>query len=150
MRTETREHRIVYYLGGSHTSGVEDERIRSPLAVHTLIKHGLPVACAQWARDHFGLARRSFNQVRPRQTLESAATRRDQRLTPAQSEKLLRLARLYAIAEETFGDRDRAAHWMNTPNTALAGARPAELSETESGAASVEQMLGRLAHGIAA
>ena len=71
-------------------------------------------------------------------------------LTPEQSDRLVRVARVIASAEETFGSRDKACTWLRRPTTALAGESPLNLLDTDEGAREVETLLGRVAHGIAA
>jgi hypothetical protein len=51
-------------------------------------------------------------------------------LTPEQSDRLVRVARVLAAAEETFGNREKAGTWLRRPTTALAGERPLELLDT--------------------
>lgn len=71
-------------------------------------------------------------------------------LTPEQSDRLVRVARVLAAAEETFGSREKAGAWLCRPTVALGGERPLHLLDTDEGARRVETLLGRIAHGIAA
>ncbi len=86
--------------------------------------------------------------VLPRKTL--ANRRKLGTLTPEQSDRLLRVARLLAMAEETFGSQARAGAWLRRPTTALAGERPLDILDTDEGARQVETLLGRIGNGIAA
>ena len=60
------------------------------------------------------------------------------------------MARLIAVAEETFGSQEKANIWLRRPTTALGGEAPLDLLDTDEGARQVETLLGRIAHGIAA
>jgi len=71
-------------------------------------------------------------------------------LTPEQSDRLVRVARLLATAEETFGNQDKAGIWLRRPTTVFGGERPLDLLDTDEGAREVETLLGRISHGIAA
>jgi putative toxin-antitoxin system antitoxin component (TIGR02293 family) len=62
----------------------------------------------------------------------------------------LRVARVLAAAEETFGSQEKAGAWLRRPTVALAGERPLELLDTDEGSREVETLLGRISHGIAA
>ncbi len=62
----------------------------------------------------------------------------------------MRVVRLLALAEETFGNQDKAHAWLRRPTCALADERPLDLLDTEEGGRAVETLLGRIAHGIAA
>jgi putative toxin-antitoxin system antitoxin component (TIGR02293 family) len=72
------------------------------------------------------------------------------RLEPVESDRFVRLVGLYAMAEAVFGEAGLAARWMVEPNRSLAGAAPEAYAMTDAGAREVEDLLGRIAHGIAA
>ncbi len=76
--------------------------------------------------------------------------RTPQRLSPAESEKAPRIARIAALAEETFGDREKAAAWLRRETKPLDGRKPLDLLDTEIGGQAVEDLLHRIAHGFAA
>lgn len=59
-----------------------------------------------------------------------------------------RLGRVLAHAERVLGTRDKASEWLRRPNRALGGATPLALLDTNSGAAQVDDVLGRLEHGV--
>jgi len=70
---------------------------------------------------------------------------------PAQiepSHKLLRFLSISARAGEVFANRDKALEWLQAPCPALHGATPLDAAETESGCQEVEDILGRIEHGI--
>jgi putative toxin-antitoxin system antitoxin component (TIGR02293 family) len=71
-------------------------------------------------------------------------------LDPAESDRLLRLVRLVAAANETFGDQEKAMTWLSRENRALDGLTPLSLADTDLGAKGVETLLGRIGHGLAA
>lgn len=78
-------------------------------------------------------------------------TRRKQegRFRPDESERLLRLSRVINAATELFeGDRRAAVSWMQSPNKAFQGGTPLEMARTEVGAREVENLIGRLEHGV--
>ena len=69
-------------------------------------------------------------------------------LTSAESDRTVRMARLYAHAVEMIGDQDKAIEWLVTPNRALGGERPLDQLDTDMGARIVEDILGRIAYGV--
>lgn len=73
--------------------------------------------------------------------------RRSGKLARHESDRLYRLARLVAIANEYFGDPERAKRWLKHPNRALGGIAPVAMIDTELGARQVENILGRIAYG---
>jgi putative toxin-antitoxin system antitoxin component (TIGR02293 family) len=80
--------------------------------------------------------------------LQRLAKQRAPRLTPAQSDRLYRLARLVALAEEVFEDRERAHSWLRQAQRGLGGRVPLELMRTEVGAREIEDLLGRIEYGV--
>jgi putative toxin-antitoxin system antitoxin component (TIGR02293 family) len=80
-------------------------------------------------------------------TLSRRATSKG-RLTAAESDRVVRLARVLALAKETLGDMDRASRWLQTPNRALEGDKPIGRLDTDTGVRSVEQVLGRIEYGL--
>jgi putative toxin-antitoxin system antitoxin component (TIGR02293 family) len=71
------------------------------------------------------------------------------RLSPDESDRLVRLASLYAKTEDLFeGDKEKAARWFMTEKRALGGAAPIDYADTEIGVQEVEDLIGRLEHGI--
>jgi putative toxin-antitoxin system antitoxin component (TIGR02293 family) len=76
--------------------------------------------------------------------------RRKGSLTPEQSDRVIRVARIFAEALETFGSREKALTWIRRACSVLGGKAPVDLLDTEEGARMVESLLGRIAHGLAA
>lgn len=75
--------------------------------------------------------------------------KKDNEALPAPaSERLVRLAELYARAEGVIGDADLAKQWMQTPRSAFDGKTPLEMASSELGAREVEDLLGRVEHGV--
>jgi len=82
----------------------------------------------------------------PERTL--ARRKKEGLLTSDESAKLIRLARVVERAEEVFEDMPATIDWLKSPNTALAGETPLSLLDTDIGAESVLDTLGRIAHGV--
>src|SRR5258708_24234690 len=72
--------------------------------------------------------------------------RRSGRLARLESDRLYRLPRIIALAQQSLGDRQSAARWLKRSNPALAGASPISVMDTELGARRVETPLGRIAY----
>jgi putative toxin-antitoxin system antitoxin component (TIGR02293 family) len=73
--------------------------------------------------------------------------RDDRPLDSAASERVVRLADVIRVAEETFGGRDAGARWLKTPNLALGDATPLSMLDTELGALEVRRILSSVSHG---
>ncbi len=71
------------------------------------------------------------------------------RLNPGESERLLRLSRAFEGAVGLFeGNVEGAVAWLKKPNRALADKAPWDYLQTEIGAREVENLIGRLEHGV--
>lgn len=139
-------HRIMSGLGGSRL--LRGVSMDSPRTIVRLMRRGLPVDSADYAREHLGLSHHVFDSVLPRTTLISARKSKRRTLSKPVSENLFRLARLVAVAEEAFGEDDAARQWVTTPNPVFADEAPGTLADTEAGAAWVETVLMRMMYGV--
>lgn len=74
--------------------------------------------------------------------------KKENSLPPDESERSYRIARLTDRAYQVFEDPDKVARWFSEPNYALGNKKPLDLARTEPGARLVEQLLGRIEHGI--
>lgn len=138
--------RTVEVVGGKAVVGGD---IRNSLDLVRAVRRGLPVGAALHVLASGRLTPAEMDKtVLPRRTL--ANRRKVGTLTAEQSDRLLRVARVLAAAEETFGNRDNAAAWLRRPTQVLAGESPIDLLDTDEGAREVETLLGRIGHGIAA
>jgi putative toxin-antitoxin system antitoxin component (TIGR02293 family) len=113
------------------------------------IERGLPYSALEHLQRNAGLdpdLLLQWIQVAPR----TLARRRAQgRLSPEESDRLLRAARIFGCALDLFhGDRAGAVEWLSHKMAALGGATPIEVSRTEVGAREVENLIGRVRHGV--
>lgn len=74
--------------------------------------------------------------------------RRKGALSPAESEKVGRFARVIAAAEHVFDTTADARRFLVTPHDLLDGKTPIETAMTEMGAVRVEELLLRAVYGI--
>ncbi len=82
----------------------------------------------------------------PARTL--ARRKREGKLNTEESAKVVRLARVIERAEEVFEDFDAAIDWLKSANVSLDGNTPLSLLDTDVGAESVTDTLGRIEHGV--
>jgi putative toxin-antitoxin system antitoxin component (TIGR02293 family) len=54
------------------------------------------------------------------------------------------------MAEDVLDSKHDASEWLTTPNRSLGRVSPMEFAVTEIGGREVEDLLGRIAHGVAA
>ena len=85
-------------------------------------------------------------QINPR-TL--SRRRREGRLHADESDRVLRLSRVYGRTLDLFGgDLDKARHWLSTPKVALGDESPLDYSRVDVGAQEVVDLIERIEHGI--
>jgi putative toxin-antitoxin system antitoxin component (TIGR02293 family) len=71
------------------------------------------------------------------------------RLAPEESERLLRISGVFENALQLFeGNVAAAVTWLTSPKRALGDHTPLAYSRTEPGAREVENLIGRLEHGV--
>jgi putative toxin-antitoxin system antitoxin component (TIGR02293 family) len=143
----TRATRVAEVMGGYSVLGT---RIRSLGDLDRAVANGLPKpALGRTVRRVMHAPRdaaRLLAAIGPPATYK----RRRTAFTAAESERIERLARAIAAAEEAWGDRDAAEAWMLAPHQMLEGKRPVDAALTELGARRVEALLDRLVHGLPA
>ena len=137
---------IAGMLGGRKVLG---KAIRNADDLADLIRKGLPAgsvtALAERLRVSNGVLSRTLGI--PQRTLTRRVSQASL-LTPAESDRTVRMARVYASAIEMIGDEEKAIQWLSTPNRALGGSRPLDQLDTDTGARMVEDVLGRIAYGV--
>ena len=112
------------------------------------IRAGLPMVEFEALQDLLGLGAEELagHLAISRSTL--IRRRKSRRLDAQESDRLLRYARLYARAEAVLGEAGAARNWLKQPARALGYIPPLEFAETEACAREVENLLGRIEHGV--
>lgn len=70
------------------------------------------------------------------------------RLDLAESDRVVRYARLMGLATQVLESPENARLWLSMPKKGLGGAIPLKYAETEFGARQVEDLLGRIEYGV--
>ena len=75
--------------------------------------------------------------------------KKEKKLSPEESDRLVSVSRLLAQTFELFeGNTEAGLRWFISPNRALSGQSPIEVAATETGTREVENLIGRLEHGV--
>ena len=137
---------VARKLGGERVLGTV---VRSQADLARAVRDRLPLAALK------GLAAAGLTDaevdrlVIPERTRRHRAER-NQPLTVEESDRAVRLLRIQTLAEETFGDREKAHRWLRRSLAALRGEPPLTVAQTEAGARVVETILAKIAWGAAA
>ena len=138
---------VARILGGERVLGV---RVRTLDQLRRAVLAGLPVAAlarvAERVAGYAAAAAELQYGIVPKATLH----RRRTRLSPEESERLERLARVTAMAESVWEDKALAHEFLTSPQPQLGGARPVELVRSDLGSRQVEQLLNGLEYALPA
>jgi len=135
---------VVDLLGGEQVLGAY---LKSNLDLVRATREGLP---AETAVRLWQLILGSADQLRKPVAVEVgfALACPPDRLTPEQSDMVVRTATVLARAIDVLGDTKKAVHWLTTPNRALAGEIPIALLDTSAGTHEAETLLERIEYGV--
>jgi putative toxin-antitoxin system antitoxin component (TIGR02293 family) len=113
-----------------------------------LVRQGLPSASVDALVRSTRITQAELAQALaiPERTL--ARRKREGALSPEESSKFVRFARVVERAEAVFEDTEAALSWLQSANAALGGVTPMSLLDTDIGADSVMDTLGRIEHGV--
>jgi putative toxin-antitoxin system antitoxin component (TIGR02293 family) len=132
-------------LGGSSVLRVEPCSSMEWVAV---IRRGIPSAAADSLAASIHVTRSELAVTLGISERTMARRRRMGSLNSEESGKIVRLARVAERAEEVFESLEAAVDWLKAPNAALGAVTPLSLLDTDIGAESVLDTLGRIEHGV--
>ncbi len=135
---------VVEELGGKHTLG---RHLSTEDDMREAIRQGFPPAVVEELMRASGLTLKELAAALDLSPRSLQRRRRTGRLARYESDRLYRLARIIALADEFLGDHERAVRWLKRPNRALGGVAPVAALDTELGARQIENILGRIAYG---
>jgi putative toxin-antitoxin system antitoxin component (TIGR02293 family) len=125
------------------------EQVQDNAAMAHRVEEGLPVTeivqfgkQAGFTTDE--LAR--LIQIPPRTYARRVASK--SRLKVAEGERAVRIMRLFDRAKQVFGTDENTRGWFNARLLALGRKTPLEYAQTEPGAREVENIIGRIEHGV--
>jgi putative toxin-antitoxin system antitoxin component (TIGR02293 family) len=112
-----------------------------------MVNKGLPASALRRMSETMDL---DLSLVGPETTMRRRLQEK-QKLTTDESERLVRIARITALAQALFEDPIAANRWLSTPASFLTDSEsisPLQLATTDSGARVVESLMLQTAHGI--
>jgi len=136
---------VVSVLGGAKVLG---RALRSPEDLATRVRGGLPYSSLTAVMEQYGIPREVLCAILHLSRRNLLRRREQSRLSADESDRLYRLARVLAHANRVFGDLEESAEWIQAPNPSLGKQQPLALLDTDIGAEQVDDVLGRIEHGI--
>ena len=137
---------IATVLGGRKVLG---RTITNSDDLARLVRRGLPAGSVDALAEKLAIGNAALSTKLgiPQRTMTRRLSQRS-RLTPAESDRTVRLARVFATAVTVIDDERKAIGWLSAPNRALGGRRPFDQLDTDIGTREVEDLLGRIAYGV--
>lgn len=114
----------------------------------TRVREGLPMAEFQAAREMLGVNEERLATLLGMSRATLHRRKKSGHLDRAESDRLVRYARLFSRASSALGGVAGARSWLSAPARAFHGECPLDYADTEIGAREVEALLGRLEHGV--
>lgn len=138
--------RVFRKLGGRQALGTD---VASEADLARVVLHGIRLSVLGHV-ERAGFSKQEIERfIIPARTLRHRKIKREP-LTLEESDRVVRLTRIQALAEDVFGDVGKANRWLREGLGILDGKSPLELARTESGARVVEQILAKIDWGAAA
>ncbi len=110
---------VVKELGGRTVLG---RNLASQRDLCEAIREGFPPAVVEELLQASGLTLKELAEALDLSPRSLQRRRRSGRLARFESDRLYRLARIIALAQQSLGDRQSAARWLKRSNRALGGA----------------------------
>jgi putative toxin-antitoxin system antitoxin component (TIGR02293 family) len=137
--------RLIPAMGHDHK--IYEEPPGGSLLVEQ-IRHGLPMAEFRALIELLDVPEEDLGRLVGISPATLHRRKKSRRLAMPESERIVRFARLFGLAMEVFGSQEAAREWLKMPNPGTAGETPLSYADTEFGAREVENLLGRLDHGV--
>lgn len=137
---------VARKLGGQSVLG---SVVRSQAELALAVRNRLPLSALR-GLSQAGMSEQEIERfVIPQRTRRHRADKQ-QPLTVDESDRAVRLLRVQSLAEQTFGDQEKANRWLRRPLVELGSETPLVVAQTEAGARVIETILGKIAWGAAA
>jgi putative toxin-antitoxin system antitoxin component (TIGR02293 family) len=145
QRSPREVERVVAVLGGAKTLR---GKVASEEDLVARVRQGIPFAALGSVMEQYEISRDAACAILHLSRRNFLRRKEEGRLSADESDRLYRLARVLAHADRVFEDPDESADWIRTPNVALGKQQPLALLDTDLGVQQVDQVLGRIEHGI--
>lgn len=137
--------RVVKMLGGEKALGA---KIASAADLIPVVRKGLSYRVLENLLAGIGVASETVLDAIGLPARTMGRRKGERRLSAAESDRVYRLARVMAHAEEALGSLDKARAWLLRPNRALGQITPLSLLDTDEGTRQVDAVLGRIEYGV--
>ncbi len=137
--------KLITLLGGRSPLALT---VSEPGDIQERIRRGLPYATFEALMRVLGIRARELAHLLGVASRTLARRKNGGELSPVESDRLYRIARIALKAAEVLGTPEKARAWLHRKNRALGGSTPISCLDTGVGERQVEDLLGRIDHGI--
>jgi putative toxin-antitoxin system antitoxin component (TIGR02293 family) len=135
---------VISVLGGAQVFGARATR----LDLLEEVERGLPVRAYEAVTEALELTPVEEDRLLQVSLRTRARWKKRSRLDAATSDRLVRLARIVALAVLVLENHAHAVAWLREPSPALGGRSPLAAIATDPGAEKVSNMLYQMEHGV--
>ena len=148
--------RVDYKVNPADADFPEDELaessvLREPEAAYMIgkVRDGLPFDEFHALREMLGITEEKLGALLGMSRATLHRRKKTGHLDRAESDRLVRYARVFNRVRDFCEDGEAAARWLNSPAMAFGYETPLDYADTEIGAREVEALVMRLEYGVA-
>jgi putative toxin-antitoxin system antitoxin component (TIGR02293 family) len=141
----------MWHNGRMGQASTIEQRIPLMTSLHIdleTVEAGVPVATMARFVTASGMQLKDlYEVVIPARTLKHRKARKEP-LTSDESDKLVRLIRVYDQAVRVLGEKEKALYWLSESKKRFEDRTPIQMLRTDLGGRMVEEMLGQIYYGM--
>src|ERR1700741_865093 len=133
-------------LGGQT---IVNHPVSSAFDLIALSNEGISKASLDALTDHLGISKKAFSENILDTSVKTLERKKStDKLDKRTSSHIIEIAKVVEHAFDVFEDEDNVKQWLNSPNRALGGIKPIDLFYIPTGLGMVDDVLGRIEHGV--
>jgi len=114
------------------------------------VREGLPYTALEHVRDHLGASDNLLSRALGISARTLSRRQETGTLTTDESDRLVLLAEIVALARQALDSAESAREWLRTPHSMLGGESPLDHMDTVAGMNEVKTMLYHIEYGLPA
>ena len=114
------------------------------------VRAGLPYEAVEHVQDHLGASSELLARAMGISTRTLTRRQESGTLTTGESDRLVLLAEIVALARQALDNAEAAREWLSTPHSMLGGESPLDHMDTVAGMEEVKNMLYHIEYGLPA
>ena len=138
------ESEVIRALGGRRTFGAGS----SPVDLLTEVERGLPLKAYAALAKSLALTPAEEDKLLHVSLRTRMRWKHRARLDPAISDRVVRVARILALATDVLESQEHAIAWLREPSEALSGRSPLQAIGNDFGAEKVANLLHQMEYGV--